>query len=474
MLEGLEISEVKLSKIGFENKVFRIDAEYFRKQFLREDLLRIKYQNCYLGENSFITDGQHGYHEVDESSEISHLTAKNFKNWFANTNNADRLAKWVDENNKRSSLQVNDIVLTTRGTVGYCAIVKQEVLPANIDQDVARIAIDENSKINPQYLVSYINSRFGQDWTKRNQTGMVQQGLALWRVEEFPIPVLNKFFQNKISELVEVSYNSIISSKKTYKQAENILLETLGLKDFAPSREKVNVKSFKDSFLKSGRLDAEYYQIKYDEIESKLEQLDYIQIKDVFDLLSNPSPNKYLTSGTKVIKTKNIRIPSIEFESITDHTIDECLKVKQNDILFASMGVGSLGRVSYIDSDIKNCTIDGTIKVLRIKDVWKNHSIEIPVMLFLTSKLGQELIYKYIIGSTGIISISKFNIANLIIPEFDNHSAKKMSRLVLESINFKKQSEQLLQLAKNAVEKAIEEGEESAMSYINEHLDTKE
>ena len=64
---------------------------------------------------------------------------------FADKINADPLAKWVDDKNKRSSLDVNDIILSTRGTVGYCALVKENILPANIDQDVAKIVIKEKN-----------------------------------------------------------------------------------------------------------------------------------------------------------------------------------------------------------------------------------------------------------------------------------------------------------------------------------------
>lgn len=35
-----------------------------------------------------------------------------------------------------------------------------------------------------------------------------------------------------------------------YQEAETLLLETLGLSNFEPTPEAVNVKSFKESFLK--------------------------------------------------------------------------------------------------------------------------------------------------------------------------------------------------------------------------------
>src|SRR3989339_1312708 len=209
-------------------KDFRIDADYYKPEYLKEDLQRNRYKNLKLSEIAFIADGQHGYHEVDASSPISHVTAKNAKGWFANTEGADRLAKWVDDNNKRSSLQVNDLILSTRGTVGFCAIVTKEILPANIDQDVARINI-RDKKLLPQYLLSYLNCKVGQDWLGRNKTGMVQQGLPLTAVRNIPIPLLGETFQYKISNLIIMSYQELSQSRKNVSDAEQILLEELGL-----------------------------------------------------------------------------------------------------------------------------------------------------------------------------------------------------------------------------------------------------
>ncbi|MEN9596137.1 MAG: hypothetical protein RL236_571 [Pseudomonadota bacterium] len=466
LLEGLEISEITLFEVIKNNQSKRIDSEYFKKRFLKEDGQRKYYLNSSVGEIAFVTDGQHGYHEVDELSNIHHLTAKNAKNWFADTIGADKIAKWVDDNNQRSSLKDRDIILSTRGSVGYCALVTHNILPANIDQDVARIALFNENDINAEYLLTYLNSSFGQDWILRNCSGMVQQGLPLAKVRDLPIPILKKAFQNVIKNTVQKAYQTIEQSKTLYSQAENLLLDALGIANFSPCNENINIKSFKDSFLATGRLDAEYYQPKYEEIETKITSNEFFRISDVYDLLSSPSPSNYLDSGIKVIKTKNVRIPSVETKDITDHTEETKTLVKKNDLLFASMGVGSLGRLSYINNDIENCTVDGTIKIFRCKTEFKNLYFEIPTLLFLTSKIGQELIYKYVIGSTGIISISKDNVENLIIPKFDFDKSKEISNLVLDSIRLKAESETLLELAKRAVEMAIEEDEAAAMGYL--------
>ena len=77
---------------------------------------------------------------------------------------------------------------------------------------------------------------------------------------------LAKGFQDKIELLFLTADDLREVSLKTYTQAETLLLNALGMADFLPSTEKVNIKSFKDSFVANGRLDAEYYQPKYEEM----------------------------------------------------------------------------------------------------------------------------------------------------------------------------------------------------------------
>ena len=59
-------------------------------------------------------------------------------------------------------------------------------------------------------------------------------------------------------------------------------------------------------------------------------------------------------------------------------------------------------------------------------------------------------------------------IENVVVPVIDYKIQEKIAALVEESFNLKKQSEQLLEVAKTAVEKAIEEDEKKALKYIDE------
>jgi len=364
-------------------------------------------------------------------------------------------------------LKQNDILLSIVGTVGKLSLVKED----NHATCSCKLAILRPQELNSNYISIFLESKYGQKQIERFTRGAVQQGLILEDMNQLLVPYLKSIFKLKIDESIELAYQKLSKSKSLYKEAENILLEELDLLGFEPTQENIAIKSFSESFLATGRLDSEYYQPKYDEIIEKIKSY-----RGGFDILSNrftvingKTPKKYIKNGIEVIKTKNIRIPTIDLNNIQDFINEKLIVTKENDLLFASMGTGSLGRISYIDKGSTNLNIDGTLKIFRVKDLKEN--IQIPIMIFLTSKFGQEIIYRYTIGSTGIISISSKNINNLIIPIINIDIANRITKYVLESINLKKESKNLLDLAKRAVEVAIEEGEDVALEMIGEEYE---
>ncbi len=467
MLEGLEISEINKSKVHCENDVFRLDSQYFKKDYINEDLNRTKFKNIQLGQIAFITDGQHGYHEVDENSPIRHLTAKNAKGWFANDNGADRIAKWVDDNNKRSSLEKNDLILSTRGTIGLCAIVGSDVLPANIDQDVARIKF-ERSEISPTVVLVYLNSKVGQDWIERNQTGMVQQGIALWRVREIPLPVFSKHFQVRVNFLVENAKQNKHKSNRAYSYAETLLLETLGLNSFEPTTEAVNIKSFKESFLSSGRLDAEYYQKKYEDYIDLIcnypNGYESIEVackqKDINYTPKDNTEYKYIELAN-IGKTGDIKGCTIALGSELPTRARR--KVNTNDVIISSIE-GSLDSCALVTEEYDNALCSTGFYIISSNKI----NSETLLVLFKSEPI-QNILRKSCSG-TILTAINKTEFQNIPIPIIDKQIQEKIASLVSESFRLKKQSEQLLETAKRAVEVAIEENEEIATEMILANL----
>lgn len=452
MLEGLEISVVKFSEMKNENGELRIDSNFFLKRYLSEKNNLLNKKITKLGNIAFVTDGQHGYYERDEKSKIHMLAARNCKNFFADLMDAEPLAKWVDDKNKRSSLQEKDIVLSTRGTVGFCAIVLEDILPANINQDVARIQLLTNDII-PEFLIIYLNCKYGQDWMIKNQTGMVQQGISLDKVRRIPIPIFSDTFQSKIESLVKSAHAKLEESKSLYSQAEDLLLDELELKDWQPKNTLHTTKKFSD-FAQSGRLDAEYYQPKYDDLFEKLSCLNckrlgkIVSIKKSFD----PGSDAYQETGIPFIRVSDISKDGIEKTELhlspIDFDIPE-LKPKKDTILFSKDG--SIGIAYKVQSDL-NVFTSGALLHL----VTTDSSILPDYLTLVLNSIVVKLQAERDSNGAIIQHWKPSDIENVIIPILPEPIQTKIASLIQQSFECKAQSKQLLEDAKQMVEAEIE------------------
>lgn len=456
-MDGLECSEVSFTKLSGE---LRYDSEYYQKQYIFEDVTLMRYKKEMIGNVAFVTDGQHGYHEIDEHSSIHMLTAKNAKNWFANLQGAEPLAKWVDDNNKRSSLEEGDIILSTRGTVGNCAIVMADILPANIDQDVARIKLITTT-FEKEFVITYLNSIYGQDWMKRNQTGMVQQGLSLQKVRMIPIPVLCEDFQTKVKNIVLSAYSAYKQSQSAFIKAEKIILDELGVTDFTPSVKKISVKNFADSFGTSGRLDAEYYQTKYEQIEKALFKPQYVeQCCKLFDTNYTPSEKmeyKYIELSNIGIRGDISNVDTIIGIELPSRARRQ---VKVDQVIVSSIE-GSLNSCAIVTQEYHNALCSTGFYVI------ESDSINSETLLVLFKSPPIQSLMKKRCSGTILTAISKDEFLHLLLPTISLKIQNEIAIKVQESFLLRKKSKELLERAKQAVEMAIEKDEQTAMDWLS-------
>src|SRR5439155_46387 len=88
-----------------------------RAEVLRDENALSHCVTVKLGTIAYVTDGQHGYHEVDEESSIRHITANCVRNGIVRDATAERLAKKTHDANPRSQLKAGDVLLSTAGTL---------------------------------------------------------------------------------------------------------------------------------------------------------------------------------------------------------------------------------------------------------------------------------------------------------------------------------------------------------------------
>lgn len=386
-MEGLEAAEVQKSAINNEE---RYEAEFFRKRFIAEDKALSSLPQRSIGEFATVTDGPHGYHVVDESSNIVMLTAKNAIDWFADREAADPIAEHIDLQNKRSSLQVGNVILSTRGTVGRCALVTEEALPANIDQDVARISWANNDDFIPEFVVAYLNSAFGQDRILRYASGMVQQGLSLQKVRDIPLPRLSRRVQQAIAATVTAALQQRRNSKDKYAQAETLLLRELGLENWQPPEPLAYTQKASEAFA-AGRLDAEFFRPRCSALQEELSRRFELKTLNEAGQVLKGVTIPYHEDGTlPIIRSGDLVDISDDTRFLKSNLTEPVFRLHLGDVLISSIGFGSIGKVQVFDKT----GIYGTVSEVTV--VRQRQINPYYLAFFLRSSIGQMQLEQHI------------------------------------------------------------------------------
>ena len=120
--------------------------------------------------------------------------------------------------NKRSKLQINDILFSAVGTVGKIALV--EVEPNNFDVNESTFVLKPNEKkIVPKYLVYYLRSDFIQNEVKKSLKGSTLAGIRKNKLENLVIPIPSIDKQEKIVKILD-KYTKCVTELQAELQAE--------------------------------------------------------------------------------------------------------------------------------------------------------------------------------------------------------------------------------------------------------------
>ena len=449
-MEGLEISVVKLSELNNES---RVEAEYFSKENLKL-LANLSNYGCIpiLNVANSVTDGIHTSIDYDENSSINLISAGSPKENVFDLSRSVFISEKAHKENPRTALRKNDVVISTVGTIGNCAVVDESILPANSDRHVGIVRLNVE-KYSPYVLSTFLLSKYGRMQTLRESTGNVQLSLFLYKIRELLIPNFSDTFQSKIESIVKSAHAKLEESKSLYSQAEDLLLGELGLKDWQPKNTLHTTKKFSD-FAQSGRLDAEYYQPKYDDLFERLQKVDCKTIKEIQIINYRGFQPEYVENGKiDVINSKHILEDGLDYENFekTDEvSFNNAVRaqVKYGDILTYTTGA-NIGRTQVYLSE-KKAMASNHVNMLRVKDV-----NPIYLALVLNSKIGRMQTEKSCTGSAQV-ELYPDDLASFIIPILPEAIQTKIASLIQQSFECKAQSKQLLEDAKRMVESEIE------------------
>lgn len=424
----------------------RLDAEYYQPEYLKFSKKLQLIKTVRLGDIAYITDGEHGSPIWDESSGIKYFSAQHVKDGVIDNSNVQTISKIIDDKNKRSRLKEGDVLLSTVGTIGFAGIITKDLLPANIDRHVGRISLTKDT-LTPEFLVAFLNSSYGRFQTIRQATGNVQLNLFIEKIKDLRIPIANN---SRVSKLMKDAMRELDKSENFYYQAENLLLEELGLKDFQLSNDLTFEVNFSE-VEKTKRLDADYFQPKYELLVNKLglkkKLSEFVRrVKTSFKIEPDKQYN-YIEIGDV-----NVGSGKVSFNKVLGKELPVNAKIKVGGgELIVSKVRPTRGAIAIVPGKFnENFIVSGAFSVFNVDSPTKEY-----LQVILRSIIGKLQLEKPTTG-TSYPTVTDEDVENLWIPDLSKLIQQKIADLVRQSHDARRKSKALLEQAKREVEEMIE------------------
>lgn len=276
---------------------------------------------------SEISDVRDGTHDSPSYLNDGHpfVTSKNVKDGYINYDDIKYIS---DEDfeaiNKRSKVDVNDILMGMIGTIGNLALISTEP-----DFAIKNVALIKDTKqVSYMYLYHYLQSSSTERQLLSGLDGGTQKFVSLKNIRELNIMVPSEAEQLKVGNFIE-SLDHLITLHQ---------------------RKLEKIKKFKRGVMQ--KLFSQEVRFKTDDgsdfPEWKEKKLG--EVADIYDGV-HQTP-EYVSSGVKFVSVENIESIYSTNKYITQKAFERDYKnniPKKWDILMTR--IGDVGRVALIDDD---------------------------------------------------------------------------------------------------------------------------
>lgn len=455
----------------------RIDAEYYQPEYckLRHKLSQIRTKRIKELSTSVVSFGAYSLcnYIIWREKGIPYLNVENIREGYIDWEGVKYIDKDVHEILRKSQVKEGQVIITMAGTIGNAAVAYKLPKEANSNQATAKITLKTGA--SPFFLAAFLNSYFGKKQTEWEIVTSVQPNIFLWQIKNIRVPMVSKEIENEVEKFYKQGLNQLELSKSLYSQAENLLLEELGLKDFKPRYKKTYTANLSDAFSVH-RIDAEYFQPAYEEVVEKLREnnIELKPLKSVFDFRRGVfvSTDYYTEEKTDrpYIRIKEltgkIGINEDEVIYINDtYPEDPTNKLHENDLVIAIIG-DTIGKTNRVYRELAGGFCSNNTGLLRIRaDIKEKIMAEYAEILFQSFVIQSQIEKKK--AQTGQPKISDSEIKSIYIPLLPFSTQQKIASLVQQSHEARKKAKKLLEIAKRSVEIAIEKNEDEALDYLN-------
>lgn len=466
----MKYSIVKKSQVC-EVSTLRFDAEYYEPKYLdilkciekkAKDFTKLSHLGLQIDASAFYPALEPYYNKGN----LPFLRVQDINNKI-NYEDCLGIPETIEKDKTFETLkfvQTGDIVITKGGSIARVGLVERKSAAC---RDLIFINSSKLSNIEYKFLYVYCLSYIYKNLLIRSSSMTAQPHLTITLVREVPIYEPNLAFKTFIAKLVDKLSNLDKLCHCSYIKAENLLLDELNIENWSPKHKLWSVKNYSD-VKDANRLDAEYFQPKYDELIKSIKNYfngydklkHMVKIKDINFVPKSKEEYKYIELAN-IAKSGEINDCTVDFgknlPTRARRIVSTC------DVVVSSIE-GSLDSVALITSDNNNALCSTGFYVIN------SNSINSETLFCLMKSEFIQMQLKRGCSGTILTAINKDEFENIILPKINNNVQIQIKENIQEMYKLRCQSKQLLEIAKRGVEIAIEQDENIATNWINQEL----
>ena len=456
LMDGLECSETWISSAKDATDYFRLEAEYYTAK-------TIKYQKSIKGKD-IISEIQYGTSKYCDEDPHGYpvLRLNELNNGFIET---PQKFCHIMSNEEFESLRLHKgdvIIIRTNGNpnlVGQSAVILEET---NIAFASYLYRVVPNKKINSETLVSYLNCKYGRNEIDKNSMKGNQTNFSPAKFRDIVIPNFGNAFQDEIRHATEDAYLLRKTADRLYEMASQVITSYFRLDN--PPTSTITTKQLSKSYLNTCRLDAEYYQPKYESYAKSLHTEDTVfSLCHIYDDHFLPhAKEKYRYIELANVGTQG-NVSDLELQNGDALPSRARRRVKAGQVI-----------VSSIEGSLQNCALitdelDGAICSTGFYVV-DSDKINSETLLVLFKSEPIQALMKQRCSGTILTAISKSEFLSMPLPKIDAAIQKDIAQKVQQSFALRRRAEKLIDIAVKAVEIAIEENESAAIDWLKKQV----
>ena len=320
--------------------------------------------------------------------------------------------------------------------------------------------------IRPMYLLAFLRCKYGFQELYKSREQTIQFQLTLERVRNIPIFIPSELLQVKVEQIYMQAYTVTMAAIQAYSEAESVLYQNLNMYEWESNKSTITIKNF-SNLESTKRLDAEYYQPKYDELFDRLKPYKTKRLSEIVSITKSiePGSEAYEEEGIPFIRVSNLTKFGITDTDIylSPQKYKDVIRPQKDTILLSKDG--SVGIAYKVDSDMDIIT-SGAILHLSLTD----QEIMPDYLTLVLNSIIVKMQSERDAGGSIIQHWKPSEIGNVIIPILEPEAQQEITNKVRDSFRLREESERLINFAKSAVEIAIEQNEDKAVELLNQSI----